>query len=120
MTGTAPRGFDFRAVAFYPDSMVHLWKKKETGIFYAVWMENGKQRKKSLKTRERRLASRRFKAFRRDLIAGKIRPLFPGTRQTLFPFSEEFIRHISESCEPTTVDGVGVSVAPASAAGYTP
>jgi integrase len=80
---------------YYPDHMVHLWKRKGGDIFYAVWMEKDRQRKKSLKTADKVKAKRRLKDFRRDLIAGKIKPISSGIRQTLYEFTEEFLNHIS-------------------------
>jgi integrase len=57
-----------------------------------------------LRTKDRRTANRRLKNFKRDLIAGKVKPISPGLKQTLFPFITEFLEHISVTTEPTTYE----------------
>jgi integrase len=66
--------------------------KHKNGNYYVIWMEFGKQRRKSLKTKDRRIAKRRLNDFKRDLIAGKIISLPRSGRIRFFDFCEEFKR----------------------------
>lgn len=83
-------------------AMPRLWKRKANGIYYVTWMERGKQLKRSLKTRDKRIAIRLFNNFKRDFIAGKVKLISQGIRQTLYPFVEEFLNHIKGIKEPST------------------
>jgi len=75
-------------------TMAILWKHKN-GRYYVLWRDQGKPRQKSFKTTDKRVATRLFNNFQRDLIAGKIKPISIGIRQTLFPFVDEFLEHLS-------------------------
>ena len=88
----------------YSDFMVHLWKRKSTGAYYVVWQENSRQRKKSLRTRDRRTATRKLRNFKRDLIAGKVKPISAGLRRKLFQFADEFLEHVASTTSPGTYE----------------
>jgi len=82
-------------------TMATLWKHKN-GRYYVLWRDQGKPRQKSLKTTDKRIATRLFNNFQRDLIAGKIKPISIGIRQTLFPFVDEFLEYVSTVTEVST------------------
>ena len=88
----------------YSDRMVHLWKRKNTGVYYAVWQENCRQRKKSLRTKDRRTANRKLRNFKRDLIAGKVKSISNGSRRKLFQFTDEFLKHVASTTSPATCE----------------
>lgn len=71
-----------------------LWQRSSTEIYYAVWMENGVQRKKSLKTKDKHVAKRLFNQFHQALIAGKIKPISEGYRVSFHSYVNEFLSHI--------------------------
>ena len=64
--------------------------KRSNGVYYVIWMENANQRRKSLKTKDRRIAKRRLNEFKRDLIAGKIVSMPRSGRIKFFDFCNEF------------------------------
>ena len=70
-----------------------LWKR-DNGIWYAVWPENGNTRQKSMKTRDERKARRRMNILKNDLRAGKIKPIRKGVSKRLFLFVDEFLEYI--------------------------
>ena len=104
MNGITRRNIDMNYQTLYSDPMAKLWKRKSTGVYYAVWMEDGKQRKKSLKTSNRKIANRKLNNFIRELRAGKIKPISHGIRQTLYPFVDEFLEHIAATKSLTTYE----------------
>ncbi|MBI9077849.1 MAG: site-specific integrase [Desulfatibacillum sp.] len=73
--------------------MATLYKRPNDGLYFANWMENGKVRRKSLGTRDPRIAKARFRDFERELRDGKVKPLewTPGLNVSLFEFAEEFL-----------------------------
>jgi integrase len=74
----------------------YLWKHADYGIYYVIWMANingqPTQKRKSLKTKDRRKARRKLNDFKRDLIAGKIVSLPKSGRVKFFDFCDEFRR----------------------------
>lgn len=82
--------------------MATLWKRKN-GVYYVLWQEGGKQRQKSLGTKEARIAKRSLRHFERELAAGKITPISRGIRQTFHPFVDEFLDHIEATTSHSTV-----------------
>lgn len=87
-----------------------LWKHPHRGIFYVLWAEDGKQRQRSLKTRDGLLAEIKWENFKRDLRDQKIKPINPGIRQTFFPFCDEFLDHIAATLEISTCKLYGVAL----------
>ena len=85
---------------YYPK--MNLWQRPSTGVFFAVWMENGKQRKKSMKTKDKPTAKRQFRLFQQALIAGKIKPLTSGRQVRFFPFTDEALIHYETATELST------------------
>ena len=81
--------------------MATLWKRKND-FYYALWQEGGKQRQQSLGTKEERIAKRLFRHFKRELAAGKIKPISRGIRQTFYPFVNEFLEHIETTTSHST------------------
>ena len=79
-----------------------LWQRPSNKIYYAVWMEHGKQRKKSLKTADKKKAKRRYNLFKDELRNGKIKPLSGGYKVKFFSFTEEALRHFEASTELST------------------
>ena len=75
-------------------TLPYLYKRPDTGYYYIIWMQDGKQRKRSTKTKDRTLAKRVLNNFRRDLIAGKIIPL-DSKRKKFFEFVDEFLNDIN-------------------------
>lgn len=73
--------------------MATLWKHPN-GTYYVRWQEEGKNRRKSLQTKEKRIAKRRYNNFNRELLAGKIIPISEGIKKSFFTFCDEFLRHI--------------------------
>ena len=86
---------------YYGDMRVRLWKHNN-GTFYALWMQDGKQRQKSLKTKDKALALKLHAHFRRQLIAGKIKDITLGPRVSFFSFIEEALCHYETVAEKST------------------
>ena len=57
-------------------TMAKLWKRPDTGYYAIVWQEAGKQRRRSLKTKEPRIAKKLFNAFKRDMGCYPRKPTF--------------------------------------------
>ena len=81
--------------------MATLWRHKNK-VYYVRWQDNGRNRRKSLQTTDKRIAVRRFNNFQRELIAGKVRAISQGLRRNLYPFVEEFLEHIESRVEYST------------------
>lgn len=82
--------------------MARIWRRKSNGVYYAIYYEDTRPHWHSLKTREYRIARQRFNNFKRDLQAGKIKPISQGIRQTWNSFKDEFLDHISATATPST------------------
>lgn len=81
----------------YGVSMGKLWKHTANGIYYAIWQEDGKTRRKSLETTDDKVAIRRFRNFQRDLISGRIEAPGKGNNVSLYQFAEEFMEYANHS-----------------------
>lgn len=92
------------AFAYAYPTMPKLWKRPANGTYYAVWQEGGKQRKRSLKTSERRIAARLFKAFKRDIILKKVAPIGARLQVSLSEFRDEYLAHIEHTLSPSTYE----------------
>jgi len=93
--------------------MAKLWQRTDNKVYYVLWQENGRQRKKSLKTRNKRKATRRFNNFKRLLSAGKITPISRGPRQKFRPFIVEFLDYIETVTELSTYKLYDIALAKA-------
>ena len=78
-------------------TMPKLWKRPTNGFYYVVWQEAGKQRKRSLKTKEERSAKKLFNAFKRDLVLKKVSPIGGKLRTTISEFRDEYLDHVQSS-----------------------
>ncbi len=80
----------------------HLWQHPNNGVWYVRWRQDGKGRRKSLKTNEKRAANRRFNNFVRDLISGKVKPIGSGYKISFYEFVDEFLQYIGSTTEHST------------------
>lgn len=87
----------------YCKSMATIWKHPQHGTYSAVWQEGNRQRRKSLDTKDERIAKRRFREFESERLAGKIIPLHDSTSILLSQFQEELIGHIEPRLSKATV-----------------
>ncbi len=71
-----------------------IWTDPNSGIHYALWQEDGQTRRKTLRTRDQRIAQRRLNNFRRDMLAGRVRTIATGPTVLLDKFVKEFLEHI--------------------------
>jgi integrase len=85
-------------------TMPKLWKRPSNGTFYVTWQEAGKQRKRSLKTKEQRIAVRLFNAFKRDLVLKKVAPIGGKLTVMLSDFKDEFLDHIHATLAISTYE----------------
>lgn len=84
--------------------MPTLWKHPAYGTYSALWQEDGKRRRKSLNTKDERIAHIEFRKFCRDLQAGKVTPITsPGLTKTLSEFMAEFLGHVEARQTDTTL-----------------
>lgn len=84
--------------------MAALWKRKN-GIYAVVWQENGKPQRKSLKTKELRIAKRLFHLFKRDLLLEKVTPINGAKLKTnLSGFKDEFLDHVDATLAASTYE----------------
>ena len=67
----------------------HLWKRK--GVWYAVYMDRGKQRKKSLGTGDKDVATPRLNQFIRLWKAGEITQFNQGKNIDLDTFRDALL-----------------------------
>ena len=67
--------------------------KHPNGIYYACWRQDNKNRRKSLRTEDEALANRRFRNFKRDLLAGRLVSIETGVRKKLYEFTDELLAH---------------------------
>jgi len=92
---------DMMPLISYKSRMAKLWQRSN-GIYYAVWEQNRKTRRKSLKTKDHRKAATKLRNFNRDLMAGKVKPISEGFHLTFYDFCQEFLEHIDGLIRPTT------------------
>jgi integrase len=69
----------------------HLWQHPQTERYYAMWEENGRTRRKSLKTTVAKTANKRLNKHNRDLFKGKIAPISKGLKIPFHEFVAEFL-----------------------------
>jgi len=63
------------------------------GTYYACWRQDNKGRRKSLRTQDEAKAKRRFRNFKRDLLAGRLVEIESGAKKKLYEFADELIAH---------------------------
>lgn len=85
-------------------TMAKLWKRPDTGYFSVVWQEAGKQRRRSLKTKDRRIAKKLFNVFKRDLVLKKVSPIGGRLKVSISSFRDEFLDHISATLSSSTYE----------------
>jgi integrase len=73
---------------------IKLWKHTKTGVYYVVWMEKGKQRRRSLKTKDRVKANKRKNRFIEELMSGKVKSINDGYDHKFYSFAGEYEKHI--------------------------
>lgn len=81
----------------YKQRMATLWQRPSNKVYYATWEDNGKTRRKSLHTTDKRIALPRFNHFQRELIAGKVRNIDEGSKKSFYDFADEFLKHVEGS-----------------------
>lgn len=77
----------------------YLWVHPN-GTYYACWRQDNKNRRKSLRTQDEAKAKRRFRNFKRDLLAGRLTHIETGVKKKLYEFADELVAHK----EATTAD----------------
>lgn len=70
----------------------YLWAHSN-GTYYACWRQDNKNRRKSLGTQDKVKAKRRFRNFKRDLLAGRLVHIETGAKKKLYAFADELIAH---------------------------
>ncbi len=69
--------------------------KERNGWYTAFWTEDGKTRKKSLKTKELRIAKKKARQLERDIFAGRIESISQSSvSKTLKEFRNEYLDHL--------------------------
>lgn len=102
MTGSRPTGsVDMMPLLSYKQRMAKMWQRPN-GVYYASWEENGKTRRQSLHTQDKRKAATRFRDFERRLIAGKVKPISEGVRECFYDYCDEFLEHAEASTSNST------------------
>jgi len=88
---------------------MHLHQKK-SGIYYVIYRERGKQRWKSLQTKDKAMAKRLFNQFKKRYLEGKILRLEDEiANTTLSKFIEEFLSY-AETKEYNTYESYKFSL----------
>ncbi len=87
----------------YSKNMATLWKHPQHGTYSAVWQDGKRQRRKSLDTKDERIAKKRFREFERDRLAGKVIPMHNTSTILFSQFTEELIGHIESRLSVATV-----------------
>ena len=85
----------------YKVSIGTLWRHNN-GTYYARWQDRGRNRRKTLGTKDEIVAKRRFRKFQRDLIAGKIESVENLEKKFFFEFVVEHLDFVAEKLEPPT------------------
>jgi len=80
--------------------------KRDNGIYYAVWRDNnGKQRWKSLKTKDKATAKRLYNQLKHLYLQGKIAKLEDaGTNIAIGKCAEEYLDYLEKTKEQNTAD----------------
>lgn len=78
--------------------------KRDNGFYYVVYREKGKQRWKSLETKDKALAVRLFNQFKKRYLEGKILQLDDSHSITFSQFTEEFLNHIENRLTPNSYE----------------
>ena len=99
----------------YNQRMASLWKRVN-GVYYASWEENGKTRRKSLATTDKRKALTRLNHFQRQLIAGKVSAISERNIIFLYEYVDEYLEHVSATCSHATYVQYDVALRKAKAA----
>ena len=99
----------------YKQNMATLWHRPSNGVYYAVWEENGKTRRLSLRTTDEIKAQRHYRNFERNLMAGKVKPIAEGSRKLFFDFCTEYLEHIEATIAPATYDLYSIALEKAKA-----
>jgi len=87
----------------YKVSIGTLWRHKN-GTYYARWQDRGRNRRKTLGTKDETIARRRFKNFQRDLIAGNVESIENLEKKSLYEFVDEHLDDVSAKVEPSTYE----------------
>jgi len=87
-----------------------LYRHPKIKTYYVHWQEDGRQRKKSLKTRNERKAKTRFNRFKADLRAKKIKPISKGARTRFFAYADEFLEYIAATKTAATYTLYSVAI----------
>jgi integrase len=72
------------------------------GWAYAIWQEGKRTRWKALKTRDKHDATEKLAKFKKELTAGKVKPISDGIRETWGAFVKEFTLYIATRTELST------------------
>jgi integrase len=75
----------------------YLWKHPEFGTYCVIWMQGGKQRRKSLKTRDRKIANAKLNHFKRELTAGKVSSIIRKGNRRFYSFADEFLKEHADA-----------------------
>lgn len=78
----------------YKKTMATLWQRPSNKIYYAAWEEKGKTRRKSLHTKDKRIALPRLNHFNRELMAGKVKEISDISNTLFFDFVDDFLEHL--------------------------
>ncbi len=70
----------------------YLWAHPN-GTYYACWRQENRNRRKSLGTQDEVKAKRKFRNFKRDLLAGRLTHIETGAKKKLYEFADELIAH---------------------------
>jgi len=86
----------------YKLCMAKLWQHPTYKTYYASWEDGRETRRKSLKTKDKRIATRLFNHFQRELIAGKVKPISDGAQLCLYEYVDEFLEYKSATTAHST------------------
>lgn len=85
----------------YGVTMPRLWRHTEHDTYYALWQENGKQRRKALcvpgskrATKDPKLARKLFTQFTRQLMTGQVAAMKTGMAKSFGDFKKEFLDYV--------------------------
>ena len=78
--------------------------KRNNGIYYIVWRENGRQKWKSLRTRDKSIARRLYNQFKKAYLAGRIIKLDDTGNITMKQYAQEYFDWLSMTREAGTYE----------------
>jgi integrase len=83
----------------------YLWRHEEFETYYVMWQaEGGVTRRRSLETKDRRIALIRLREFIRDIYSGSVSPAVAKGRLNFFAYCDEFLdNHARTRTRETTV-----------------